>query len=104
MANQVNSDEHQRWSSASIRVFGETLRPEDVGAALGLQATRMHHKGELRGRDHKVVWRESAWLIKSPLGKDRDLPEHLDWLLNAVEPKLDVIRSLSEKYRVDLFC
>jgi hypothetical protein len=32
------------------------------------------------------------------------LAEHLRWLLDAVEPKADVLRSLSAKYQVLLFC
>jgi hypothetical protein len=84
--------------------MGETLQPEEVEAMLGLHATRTHRKGDRRGDRNDAVWRESLWSLESPQGKDRDLPEHLDWLLDALEPKLDVLRSFSVKYRVDLFC
>jgi len=44
------------------------------------------------------------WLLSSPLGKERDLATHLRWLLDVIEPKLNVMQSLSEKYQVALFC
>jgi len=30
--------------------------------------------------------------------------DHLKWLLDSLEPKRDVIRELSRKYRIDFFC
>lgn len=95
------------WGPASIRIGGETLQPEEIGAVLGLQATRTHLKGQQRSKRRplrKAVWHDSMWLLSSPLGKERDLAEHLRWLLDALEPRLDVIKSLSEKYQIGLLC
>jgi uncharacterized protein DUF4279 len=104
VVNRLPLDDNGSWSDASIRIFGETLQPEEIGAALGLKATRTHSKGQPRSPRFKAVWRESFWSLQSPLGKDRDLASHLRWLLDTLEPKLTVIRSLSEKYQVNLFC
>ncbi|MGA8431680.1 MAG: DUF4279 domain-containing protein [Candidatus Sulfotelmatobacter sp.] len=93
-----------KWSRASFRIFGETLQPEEIGVALGIAATRSHLKGELRDARHTAVWRESAWLLRSPLARGTDLAEHLKWLLEAIESKTDVIAELSKKYRIDFFC
>jgi len=97
-------DDNRKWSRASLRILGETLQPDQIGAALGLVATRSHIKGEPRSKKHKAVWRESAWLLQSALGDESDLADHLKWLLDKLEPKLDVITELSKKYKVDLFC
>jgi len=32
------------------------------------------------------------------------MEDHLDWLLDRLEPKLDAIHSLAEKFSVDFFC
>ncbi len=99
--------ENEKWSQASVRIGGETLQPEEIGAALGLQATRTHLKGQQRSQRapiRKAVWNDSMWLLSSPLGKDRDLAEHLPWLLDALEPKFDVFKSLSEKYQIVFIC
>jgi len=96
--------EHDRWSSASIRIFGEKLQPEEVEAALALKATRTHLKGQPRSPVQKTVWRETLWSLRSPLSPDRSVGDHLTWLLDRLEPKLDAIRALSADHRVDLFC
>lgn len=104
MVTEAPPTDTDRWSQACVRILGEALQPEEVDAMLGLRATRTHRKADRCSHRNLAVWQESLWLLESPLGKDRDLPEHLDWLLDALEPKLDVLRSLSIKYRVDLFC
>jgi hypothetical protein len=101
---EASTTDPDRWSQASVRNLGEALQPEEVEAMLGLRATRTHRKGDRRSHRNDAVWRESLWSLESPLGRHRDLPEHLDWLLDTLEPKLDALRSLSIKYRVDLFC
>jgi hypothetical protein len=100
----VHVDDNRRWSRASLRIFGETLEPEEVGVALGLAATRSHLKGELRSTRYKAVWRESAWLLQSPLADENDMVDHLKWLLDVFEPKLDLVAELSNKYKIDFFC
>jgi len=92
------------WSRASFRIFGDALQPKEIASALGLRATHEYLKGELFDPKSTSVRRESGWLLESPLGKRRDMVDHLNWLLDALEPKRDVIGELSRKYRVDLFC
>ena len=97
-------DDSDKWSRASLRIFGDTLQPEEIGSALGLQATHTHLKGELLSPKHTTVRRESGWLIQSPLSERSDMVDHLKWLLDSLEPKRDVVRELSRRYRIDLFC
>jgi hypothetical protein len=97
-------DDAGNWSRASLRIFGESLDPDESGSALGLTASRTHLKGELLSPAQKTLRRESGWLLQSPLSKRGNLVEHLTWLLDAIEPKRDVVRQLSSKYRIDLFC
>jgi len=91
------------WSHAGLRIYGETVVPEKIGAALGLQATRTHVKGELR-RNGKNRWSNSLWFLESPLGKGEGLSDHLGWLPDQLEPKIPVLNALSQTHRVDLFC
>lgn len=91
------------WSNAGLRVYGEMVVPEKVEAALGLQATRAHVKGQLR-KNGKDRWGNSLWFFESPLGKNRGLNDHLAWLLDHLESKISVLNTLSQSHRVDLFC
>jgi len=50
------------------------------------------------------MWREHAWFLSSPLGKDKDLGAHLCWILDLVGPKCDAVRLLKKSCRIDLFC
>ncbi len=100
----MDMDDEGKWSGASLRIFGGTLQPEEIGSALGLKATHTYLKGELLSPAHASVRQESGWLLQSPLSNRSDMVEHLKWLLDSLEPKRDVIRELSGKYRVDLFC
>jgi Domain of unknown function (DUF4279) len=103
MNRTVNQGE-QKWHRAAFRISGDTLRPDQVSALLGLEPTQSGVKGERFSNRHSVVRRTSFWLLKSPLSESLPLPEHLEWLLNLMEPKLDLIGSLAEKWRVDFFC
>jgi len=97
-------DDDGKWSRACLRVFGDTLEPGEIGSVLGLKATHTHLKGELVSPRHPTVSRESGRLLESPLSKHAHSSDHLEWLLSAVEPKCDVIRELSKRYKVDFFC
>lgn len=94
----------RRWSAAGLRIIGEELDPVEVGALLGLEATRTHRKGQPRSSRHKDTWRESLWSLQSPLSRDRDMADHVKWLLDSLEGRFDALKVLSEKFRVDLFC
>jgi len=60
-------------------------------------------KGQRHSRG-RGAWRESAWLLSSPLDKHENLADHIKWLLDRLEPKADIVKGLSAKYRVDIFC
>lgn len=93
-----------RWSVANLRIFSETLQPKEIDAALGVKATRTHIRGQSRSPDHKIAWKESLWLFQSPLGRNRELADHLIYLLDLFEPKSEIIKSLSKQYHVDFHC
>jgi hypothetical protein len=95
---------NKKWSVATFSIFSEILTTDEIGSVLGLYSTRTHVKGEPRGTRKKdgsisttSVWPNSAWHLGSPLGYDANLADHIRWLLDAVEPKLGVLKTLSAK-------
>jgi len=66
----MDVDDEGKWSRASVRIFGETLQPEEIEAKLGLKATRTHLKGQPRSRRYKGVWPHSLWLLEIPTSDD----------------------------------
>jgi Domain of unknown function (DUF4279) len=97
-------EDDRQWSAAGLRILGEELDPDEVGVVLGVEATRTHRKGQPRSSRQQGVWRDSLWYFQSPLDPDRDMADHVKWLLDSLEGRLDALRALSEKFRVDLFC
>jgi Domain of unknown function (DUF4279) len=93
-----------RWSAASLRIFSAVLTHQEITIRLGLAPTRAHIKGDLVNPRHTTTWREHAWLLASPLGKDKDLATHLRSILDLTWPKKDTVTALTQCCRIDLFC
>lgn len=95
----------EKWAKASLRVFSDAVSIEDISALLGVAASHSYRKGQpVSSRNEKVLRHESVWLLDSPLADSKDLTSHLEWLLDFIEPRLHVIRSLQTACHVDLFC
>jgi hypothetical protein len=102
----------KKWSRASFSIFSTTLSPEQISERLVLLPTKVHRKGEPQGFRKKdgsisrtVAWKDSFWNLTSPLGPERNLAEHIKWLLDAIEPKAEAITALrAECSLIRLFC
>lgn len=92
----IASERNEKWSTASFRIDGDSLRPNQITAILGLEPTRSGMKGEQHSPDHGGVSRTSFWLLKCPLSDSLPLTEHLKWLLDLFEPKFNLISSNAE--------
>jgi hypothetical protein len=100
----MDLDANGGWSRAGLRIYSDTLRLEEVEAALGLKATGAHLKGQLRSHRLKVPWHETMWRFGTSLKEDSGLEGNLVWLLDSLEPKRGVIQMFAEEHRVDFFC
>jgi hypothetical protein len=102
----VSTSSDANWSRASLRVFSVQMTAEEIATTLGIEADRSHHLNDpvsprglpYGGRKHH------AFLLDSSLPKDRPLEEHLECLLDRIEPAIDRIRSLGDRVEADLFC
>lgn len=83
-------------------MFGD---PERISSILGLQATYTHVAGQLRpGPRFCNPWKESLWLLESPLDESEAVAAHLTWLLDILEPLHDKLNALQKEGCVmDLF-
>ncbi len=102
-----NTEHHGRnevWSRASFRIVGDTLDPKEISSCLGLEATSSGVKGELVRNGFSAVRPTSVWALRCPLDKLTPLEEHLKWLLDRTEPKVELISSVAAKWYVEFFC
>jgi len=79
--------------------------PDAISQQLGLRASWAWHKGQPRGR-RNIPSRTGIWGLDSEgVLTSRDLRWHLDWLLDQLEPKTDVLHDLrGQGYAMDIFC
>lgn len=89
---------------ASLRVFSDTLQPNQVSARLGLVPSRAFAKGDPYGRGR--VRRHGGWILSSRNAvESSDTRHHIDWLLDQLDGKskeLDALRDLG--CEVDVSC
>lgn len=97
-------DDNRKWTRVALRIFSEEISSREIEAMLGIRGTRRHEKGDIRSSHHCEMWNEAFWSLQSPLSDDRAFSEQVTSLLDALDPRIEVIRVLSEKCRIDLFC
>jgi hypothetical protein len=93
-------------SVATLRVFGDTLVPEEVTALLGVVPTSGYRKGDVRPvRGGSSITRKTGmWRLEVNDREPEDINAQVTELLVRLSPDLDVWQQLSQKYKIDLFC
>ena len=98
------TDEPIRFAfGAALRIHGDGLPFEEISAQLGVQPTDVHRKGERRG-PKSPPYRDDAWHFKPALPETTPLAQHIEALWAVVKPHVQYVRSLKQRYKVDIFC
>lgn len=86
---------------ACVRIFGEQLNIEAISAALQLQPTRTHRKGDLRGT--LAPYERDMWLFQPPVDESEPLHRHIDALWLVLKPHRRYLLELKKSCTVDVF-
>lgn len=93
---------------ASLRVFGDTLEPEEVSALLGHKPTRQHRKGDKidgrGGAKRDAIEPTGAWILDSALSERIDVEEHVEVLLSSLSNDMDEWASLTDRFSASIHC
>ncbi len=91
---------------ASLRVFGDSLEPEEVSALLGRPPTRQHRKGDkIEGKTgNDAVEPTGAWILDSALPEKVEVEEHIEVLLASVSNDMDEWSSLTDRFSASVLC
>jgi hypothetical protein len=89
-------------AGAAFRIYGIGLDLESVTRELGIKPDHQHTHGELD--PGKRPYAHDMWSLNSPLGKDRELELHVNWLAERFSNRRNYILSLKEKFKVDIYC
>jgi hypothetical protein len=88
---------------ASLRIHGNNLPFEEIGARLGVKPTMMRRKGQRRS-PKSPVYLDDAWHFQPALPESAPLEQHIDALWRIVKTHVEYLKSLKHRYKVDVFC
>jgi hypothetical protein len=100
----VLQESNEKWTKASICVYGDLFDPAEIDSLLGVEPSRVLLKGELIPRSGDKRRRHSAWILNSPLSSDIPMESHLAWLLDTLDPRRNQVLALAQRHRVIFFC
>ncbi|AIF46373.1 DUF4279 domain-containing protein [Dyella japonica] len=93
-------------SQATIRVFGDSLNPEEVTAILGCEPTTSQRMGEeIIGQKTGTVRvaRTGLWRLRATQRDPEDLPGQIDELLGRLTDDMRAWSTVRETCQIDLF-
>ena len=89
-------------SSATLRIFGDSLDPDEVSRILGCAPTRAHVKGQIRHKS--TVHKTGGWLLEATDQVPGDLDGQVTELFSRVKKDIAVWVALARENEIDLFC
>jgi hypothetical protein len=93
--------EQQDEVRACVRFGAPDLDPDAVTVALGLAPTEAHRRGEPRRTRRATItgkpptYRVGIWWLDSPLPTSATVQEHVEWLLDRLEPRAEEVRKIA---------
>jgi hypothetical protein len=97
-------------SVAALRITGDDLDPDEISGLLGGRPSKTHRKGD-RGshivgpKVHGIATAESGmWTLEAARREPEDMDAQVWEILHGLTSDLGVWRSITARYRVDLFC
>lgn len=89
-------------SSATLRIFGDSLDPAEISRLLDCAPTKSHVKGQSRYKG--TVYKTGGWLLKAAPQEPPDLDNQIAELFSRVKTAVALWSSLSQEYSIDLCC
>lgn len=93
-------------SVATLRIFGDSLVPDEITNLLGCAPTVATTKGEIirhpSGRER--ISRHGSWRLEALNCEPENLDHQVSWLLCQLTEDSDTWLFLNKTFKVDLFC
>jgi hypothetical protein len=92
-------------SLACLRIFGETLLPDEVSRLLGAQPTKSRLKGDVKYRSREgreTIAKEGAWLLRADDRAPADVDGQVAEIFSELTDDLNAWAALVQRYDVDL--
>lgn len=88
----------------SLRVFGDSLEPEEVSSLLGREPTRSHRAGDKSATHSSAIEPTGAWILDSGLSEKSEIEDHVEALLSSVSNDNDEWASLTSRFSASILC
>ena len=88
-------------SKMSLRIFGESVDPLEITKILGHEPTKGRKKGDRSVRGY--VFKKGSWTLSAPESIGANIDYQVDWILSRLTKDLEIWKTTTEKYAVDLF-
>ncbi|RYD71602.1 MAG: DUF4279 domain-containing protein [Verrucomicrobiaceae bacterium] len=91
------------WCRASLRIMDAPQCHEEVNSVLG-SPSHCHVAGELASEESGRRWKNSIWIRESSVPEERELHEHLAWIVDFASPHEAFLRRLADEgARIDVY-
>lgn len=87
----------------SLKIIDETCLPEEITRYIGIPPSVIWHKGETRSNTH-LLEKDNGWELKSMLPQESSLAEHVNYLLELMEPARAQLEEITREYYSLLAC
>lgn len=94
-------------STACLRIWGDTLIPDEVSLLLGAQPTHARTKGEVtlgKALGRQYVAKTGTWHFNASPRSPSDLDAQVSEIFAALSQDAQVWEQLSLHFELDLFC
>lgn len=98
---------HISKSSAGLRISGDELIPEEISTLLGYESSLVQVKGQIligKNTGRERIAKTGMWRVKASDCEPGNLDFQISEILEKLSPDLDIWKSISDKYEIDLFC
>ncbi|MBZ5858567.1 DUF4279 domain-containing protein [Flavihumibacter profundi] len=82
----------------------DDITHSEITRLVGLQPSKIYIKGENKNTIGSALVKENGWIINASLVKYSSFEDQMNYLLDIIEPKIDVFKSLCEKYYCEFSC
>ena len=96
----------QLWRSvAALRIYGETLQPDEITRVLGAPPTLSRLKGDVQYRSkagRETIAKVGMWLLNATDREPEDVNSQVIEILGKLTGDLGIWNSLSQRFDIDL--
>lgn len=85
----------------------DNISHDQLSALMGILPDKIYIKGHKKNPnnpDGKAVFDRNGWIMGSPLSKYSSFEDQLNSLLDIIEPRMDILGPICEKYACEFSC